>query len=288
MRIHQGFLANRSWPILATLLCLTAAAVWVFYAPDGRRDGSTVTGYALGGLSVVIVLWLSWLGVMKRRFSSSTVRRRNKVSAHVWLGLSLIVLVGLHSGFQFTWSIHTLAYVLLIIVVLSGIFGIWCYGTVPRRMNANVSSTIRGKKRPDISDTEQLELDIAEIDQRIERALQFLPDAFRKPVKLSLERTRIGGGLFSILGGSSRRCASARALKQVKALQQSSAGDGPHAPRIAELVGDLTRKAEVASSLRRDTRYRALLTLWLWLHVPMTMALVVTLIGHITLVFYYW
>ncbi|MEM0922581.1 MAG: hypothetical protein AAGI13_06010 [Pseudomonadota bacterium] len=288
MRIHQGFLANRSWPILASLLCLSAAAVWVLYAPDGRREGSTVVGYALGGLSAFIVLWLSWLGVMKRRFASSSVRRRNKVSAHIWLGLSLIVLVGLHSGFVFDYSIHTLAYLLLIIVVFSGIFGIWCYGSVPRLMNANVASCILEKRRADISDVEQLELDISEIDQRIERALQFLPDAFRAPVRQSLERTRIGGGLFSILMGSSRGCATSRALDKVRALAEGPSGDGEHRARIPDLIEDLTRKAEVAACLRRDTRYRALLTLWLWLHVPLTLALIVTVAAHIMLVFFYW
>lgn len=284
MRIHQGFLANRVWPVIAILLCLSAFAMFVFYAPEGRRNGSTVTGYTLGGLSIAIVIWLAWLGVMKRRFASSSVRRRNKVSAHVWLGLSLIVLVGLHSGWDLEYNIHSLGYVLLIIVVLSGIFGIWCYGTIPRRMNANVSQAILEKKRPDISDTEQLEMDIAEIDQRIERALQFLPDAYRGPVKLSLDRTRIGGGVFSILSGSSAGCATAKALKQIEKID--TAGTDPD--RIANLKADLRRKAEVAKVLRRDLRYRAYLTLWLWLHVPLTIALIVTLAAHVTLVFYYW
>lgn len=288
MRIHQGFLANRTWPVLAVLLCLTAAAAFLFYAPEGRRDGSTVVGYSLGGLSAAIVLWLSWLGVMKRRFASSATRRRNKVSAHVWLGLSLIVLVGLHSGFQFSWTFHTLSYLLLIIVVLSGIFGIYYYSSTPRAMNSNVSSTIIEKRHSDMSDTEQLEMDIRDIDARTERALQFLPDAFREPIRLSLEKTRIGGGFFSIIVGSSRGCATRRALKQITALRESRAADGVEGTRIEELVADLTRKAEVAACLRRDTRYRALLTLWLWIHVPITVALLATLMSHIMLVFFYW
>ncbi|MEM6933490.1 MAG: hypothetical protein AAF526_07855 [Pseudomonadota bacterium] len=288
MRIHQGFLASRTWPFVATLLCLSALAAFLFYAPEGRRDGSTIVGYTLGGVSAAIVIWLSWLGVMKRRFASSKVRRRNKVSAHVWLGLSLIVLVGLHSGFQFTWTFHTLSYVLLIIVVLSGIFGIYYYANTPRAMNSNVSAAIIEKRHPDLSDTEQLEMDIRDIDARIERALQFLPDAFRDPVRLSLERTRIGGGFFSILSGASRRCPTKLALRQVKGLQDSSSLDGAEASRIEELAADLTRKAEVADCLRRDIRYKALLTLWLWIHVPITIALLVTLLSHITLVFFYW
>lgn len=288
MRIHQGFLANRTWPILSILLCLTAAAVWVFYAPEGRRDGSTFVGYGLGGLSALIVLWLSWLGVMKRQFASSPTRRRNKVSAHVWLGLSLIVLVALHAGFQFSYNIHTLAYVLLIVVVLSGIFGIYYYAATPRAMNTNVANAIVERRHPDLSDAEQLEVDIKDIDQRTERSLQNLPDAFRDPIRQSLERTRIGGGFFSIMIGSSAGCATRKALKQVEKLQPQYSSDADVGPRVADLVADLTRKAEVAACLRRDTRYRALLTLWLWIHIPVTVALLVTLISHIVLVFFYW
>ena len=288
MRIHQGFLASRTWPLIATLICLTAIAAFLFYAPEGRRDGSTVVGYTLGALSAAIVIWLSWLGVMKRRFASSTVRRRNKVSAHVWLGLSLIVLVGLHSGFQFTWTFHSLTYVVLIVVVLSVIFGIYYYANSPRAMISNVSAAIIEKRHPDLSDTEQLEMDIRDIDTRIERSLQFLPDTFRDPIRLSVERTKIGGGFFSILSGATSRCPTKRALSQVKSLQSSSSADGSEAARVEELVADLSRKAEVADCLRRDIRYRALLTLWLWIHVPITIALLVTLLSHITLVFFYW
>ncbi|MEM8789972.1 MAG: hypothetical protein AAGE80_00040 [Pseudomonadota bacterium] len=288
MRIHQGFLANRTWPIIAFLLCASAAAIWVFYAPEGRRDGSTVVGYGLGGLSALIVLWLSWLGVMKRRFASSSVRRRNKVSAHVWLGLSLIVLVALHSGFQFSFNVHTLAYVLLVIVVLSGIFGIYFYASTPRAMNSNVASAIVEKKHPDLSDTEQLELDIRDIDQRMERSLQNLPDAFRDPIVKSRERTRIGGGLFSILLGPWVGCATRRSLSQVQKLREQFRDDPDVGPRVDDLAADLSRKADVVRCLRRDTRYKALLTLWLWIHIPITVALLVTLISHITLVFFYW
>ena len=42
------------------------------------------------------------------------------VSAHVYLGLSLIVIATLHTGFQFGWNVHTLAYALMMLVILSG------------------------------------------------------------------------------------------------------------------------------------------------------------------------
>ena len=45
-------------------------------------------------------------------------------SAHVYLGLSLIVIATLHTGFQFGWNVHTLAYALMMLVIVSGIYGI--------------------------------------------------------------------------------------------------------------------------------------------------------------------
>ena len=58
--------------------------------------------------------------------------------------------------------------------------------------------------------------------------------------------------------------------------------------RMSELVADMSRKKELAACLRRDCRYRALLKIWLWFHVPLTVALLVTLVIHVTIVFFYW
>ncbi|MEM1298133.1 MAG: hypothetical protein AAGH68_02555 [Pseudomonadota bacterium] len=288
MYVQTGFLESRFWFWAGILLSVAALAAFIFYDPPGGRDGSTIVGYGLGGLSALIVVYLAWLGVRKRRFSSSTGRRRNVVSAHVYLGLALLVTATLHTGFEFEWSVHTLGYVLLLIVVLSGIWGITVYSGLPEKMSRNLSDMIVEKKRFDMSELEQLEVDLEEVDGRLERILQFLPDDFRPAIRLSLDKTKIGGGLFSILSGSSKRCATAKAETQVRGLIDSGSYDEDVRKRLTDLVADLARKREVAACLRRDARYRAMLKIWLWFHVPLTAALVVTLIAHVTLVFFYW
>jgi hypothetical protein len=288
MYLQTGFLASRTWLWISILLSVVSIAAFVWHSPPEGRDGSTLVGYGLGGLSALIVIYLSILGIRKRRFASSTGRRRHVVSAHVFLGLALIFTATLHTGFEFEWSVHTLTYVLLMIVILSGIWGISVYTDLPDKMGRNISEMVVEKKRHDMSDLEQLEEDIEDLDRKLERSLQFLPDMFRPPVQLSLERTKIGGGLFSIISGSSRNCATAKAFKEVSALVDHRDWNEDERQRISELVADMARKRELAACLRRDGRYRAMLSLWLWFHVPLTVALLVTMVIHVTLVFFYW
>ena len=57
----------------------------------------------------------------------------------------------------------------------------------------------------------------------------------------------------------------------------------PHATSIASTVTlvDVTRVA-------RDIQYQALMEIWLYVHVPLSFALLAALIGHVVSVFFYW
>ena len=53
----------------------------------------------------------------------------------------LLVIATLHTGFHFGWNIHTLAYVLMCVVIASGVFGVFCYVRYPRLMTENRHGT---------------------------------------------------------------------------------------------------------------------------------------------------
>jgi hypothetical protein len=50
----------------------------------------------------------------------------------------------------------------------------------------------------------------------------------------------------------------------------------------------MTRKSALVDRVRRDLRYRALLEVWLYAHVPLAFALLAALIAHVVSVFYFW
>jgi hypothetical protein len=66
-------------------------------------------------------------------------------SAHVYLGLSLVVVGTLHTGFQFGWNVHTLAYVLMMLVILSGVWGISVYASLPAKLAGNRRGMTKGQ-----------------------------------------------------------------------------------------------------------------------------------------------
>ena len=131
--MHASFINHASFRYLylSLLLVVLAIAGYIWHEPPRVANGGTWLGFILGGLAAFIVLILLWLGIRKRRYRSRMGTLRGWLSAHFYLGLSLTVLATLHTGFQFHWNIHTLAYVLMILVILSGIWGSVTYCEIP-------------------------------------------------------------------------------------------------------------------------------------------------------------
>jgi len=50
--------------------------------------------------------------------------------AHVYLGLSLLVIARC-TRLHFGWNVHTLAYALMVLVIVSGMFGAAAYAILP-------------------------------------------------------------------------------------------------------------------------------------------------------------
>jgi len=55
--------------------------------------------------------------------------------------------------------------------------------------------------------------------------------------------------------------------------------------KVRTLLG---RRKSQLDQIRRHMKIRARLEVWLYLHVPMTIALLAALTAHVVSVFYYW
>jgi hypothetical protein len=278
---HESFVrhARLRWLKVAVVLDVAAIAAfwWVFIYSGTRLEhaGGTWLGYTLGTIGALIMLWLTMIGVRKRAMTSGNWSLKAWVSAHVYLGLSLIIIVTLHTGFQFGINIHTLAYVLVLLVIGSGIVGVIAYMYLPVRL-----SDVRG----DLTKKQMIET-IHALDRLILQAAQALDQAQARVVQLSLDKTIIVGSLWQRLANSYPGCGNRRAIKRLPRVQRRASGASAEA--LEKISGLLTRKQEILGTARRYARVRAMLEAWLYIHVPMTFALLAALTAHIVSVFFY-
>jgi len=272
---HESFLAHGRYRWLWWGIAITIIAVAAYSVSDvhGRPSGATFFGYASGTAGALLVAWLTALGVRKRRFNDRG-SLKGWVSAHVYLGLALLVVATLHTGFQFGWNVHTLAYALMIGVIVSGAWGVVAYVTLPRVLSSN---------RTELTEAQMLER-LRGVNARLHEVALTLDGAEAAVVRLSLDETRIGGGVFARLGVGSHRCGNRRAL----AILSSDLHKAGSPDTVTSIVALLREKEVALIQTRRHIKLRTLLDLWLRFHVPLTLALLAALVAHVVSVFFYW
>lgn len=291
----------------ASLLMIFAVMVYLFDQPATGAYGGSWLGYLFGILSALIVIVLILYGVRKH-FAPIRMERRNLLnasspqhnvpdrrkheanwlrhhgatlqgwlSAHTYLGVALIVLATLHTGFQFGWNVHTLAYALMMVVIISGCYGIYAYLRFPRLMTANMGGI-------DTFDTLLLEID--DLDKQASvKSLQFSDDICALVLK-ARQKTLIGGNLFQQLTAYQRDCPTAKAVQQLQVLGKSLKYD--QLKSFDDLYSIVAHKETLVKRARRDVMYRARMEFWLYLHAPLSIAFLTALIAHIVAIFFYW
>ncbi|WP_370338056.1 hypothetical protein [Parvularcula marina] len=275
---HISFLkhANFKWAKFALVISALAAAGYFFHDPLPRPNGGTILGYTLGTIGALLILWLTMLGIRKRRIAPGNWSLKGWTSAHVYLGLSLIVIGTLHTGFQFGWNIHTLAYGAMIVVILSGLVGIWFYAVIPEKMGRNRDELTR----------EQMVAEINAFDRQLTQQAQPLPPEISDLVKQSVQKTKVAGGVLSRLAKRAPTDATDKALEKLRRMHPNI--DGPDRQVVDQLIATLERKQTALGRARRHVRYKTMLELWLYVHVPITFLLLAALTAHIVSVFFYW
>jgi len=278
----------------ATALCVLSIALYVSQPSTLPPNGGSWQGYVLGGLSAALVLWLALLGLRKRSYRSRLGSVQGWVAAHVMLGLALLLVATLHSAFQLGWNVHSLAYVLMLLVIFSGIYGVFAYLRLPRRL----AGLHAGKRREDWLTA------LNQVDEDMRQQAQQADALTLSVVESAIDRTTLGGGVWAQVLGRDRSRMSDPAAQSAGSKTVSNSGQAalldylaarvPQARRREEsaalqaLLGLAAQRARALAVLRESVALQARLQLWLYLHIPFTVGLVGALVVHVLVVFLYW
>ena len=277
IKLSESFLAYKGYKYLkiSGVVLLITLIAYLAHDPGRAPNGGTWFGYTLGAISAGLVLFLGWFGIKKRQFMSGTDLLKGWLSAHVYLGVLVIFLSLFHSGFQLGLNLHSLLWTLLLLTVLSGMYGVFCYVRYP----AILTGSRQGLTRAEIL------LELSELDLQARDVAMGLGDEINASILRAAESTQVGGSLSKMLNVEPVDCPTKLALEFLDVADVSGA---EQEAALRKLRSVLIRKVELLRRLRTYVRAATLVRLWLYFHIPLSIGTLVALAAHVFAVFFYW
>jgi len=278
--MHENFWAYRRyfWGKLTLVSTLVLVMVYIVSSQKTSPNGGTLVGLTYGILSFLAILLLMYYGKRKRSYTSKHWSLRAWLSFHVYIGIMTLILVPLHAGFKFGFDIHTLAYVLLAIVVISGILGGILYVLLPRRFNQFGEEVTYGN-----NSDEELRRIIRQMRALAADKSQAFADICQAEIDHGVPKHHVG---WSLLWNQSATAATLASqieefegyLARIPDAEQST---------FQNLARLATQKRELENRITAQMRLQNLLEAWLYVHLPVSIIMLVVVIVHILVVFYY-
>jgi hypothetical protein len=137
MRIDR---THRGWALASTAILTISIVMYIIYAasaPEGPRGGSTI-GLIFGIVGFSFMIFAALLGARKRVPTWRLGRAQAWMRGHLWLGFLALPVILFHGGFHFGGTLTRVLMWLLIVTVVSGVFGAALQHFLPSMMTADV------------------------------------------------------------------------------------------------------------------------------------------------------
>jgi len=289
--IAKGFPANwaKSWPVAELALAIVTAA-GLAYAWRASVRGDLTAGEGLGyylGIAGSLMMLSLLLYPLRKYWSrlSSAGSVRHWFNLHVILGVAGPALVVAHSGYSLKSTNATVAMVVMLLVVASGIVGRYIYS----RMLVSTS----GK----IAELSELMADVDTLHAALGAELLHAPE-----IEAELKAFEAHAKAFrdSKLGGMRATLFLGRRIKQCQSILKSEATAIISARALRERMSNADLKQHLAAVFEHLDAYFAtvkkvttlhfferLFRLWHFLHLPLFLLLIQAALVHVVAVHLY-
>jgi hypothetical protein len=259
------------WLWVCALALIVLSAIYLLDRPIGVRYGGTKLGVIYGIIAAAGIAFLMWYGIRKRysyRRGGSTLKRW--LGPHVWIGVSLVLLVPLHSGFSLSWNVHAAPYLLMLLTVVSGIWGAYAYLRYPPQMTSRREGiTLRSS----VDQIEAISRELAALGKGKSAAFAAAASRMEIEVKPTFWRVLFGRP-FRTFG---KQDLSDLLATLPPAEYQAGLTMTEMASRRIMLANRLVAEASVVAQMR----------LWLYFHLPLSFGCAVAVAAHIFWVLFY-
>ena len=249
---------------------------YLTYSSQTIPYGGTAVGLMYGLLATILIAVLMVLGIRKRSYSSGKGTLQGWVSAHVYLGLFTLLVIPMHAGFRFGADIHTLAFILLAIVVFSGIIGVVLYMSVPSRLTEHESGL----------QSDAIDKEIGRVLSDMRFLVKDKSDALVRVYQDEIARlqTMRPMGWSLLFMNQNEDLIAQRSAELARTVTLIPSEDEATFQALSQLI---LKKTQLQAALMTQMRLRNVLQAWLYIHVPVSIAMILIVGIHIVVVFYY-
>jgi len=292
MRLTRDHAPWAAATLAVTAVAAAGYAVATAAAPYGASGGSWA-GLAFGVAALFCMLAAAFLSVRKKLLLRRIGSAQLWMKIHLWLGALTVPLVLLHSGFRIGGTLTVALMLLFAIVTLSGLFGLAAQHVIPTRMTAQVPLETATGQIDHVA--AGLRVDAYELVAAIAGVM---PDAEEERAALSREQdeqVRQPGSWKEIARQrpAQNPAPESAALRDLylQRVRPFLRGELAPAPDLfgagvsvpdewGDVLQRLTDLCEECRQLRLQQRLQRLLHAWLYVHAPLSIALLVLVALH--------
>jgi predicted membrane channel-forming protein YqfA (hemolysin III family) len=262
------------WRAIFVVLLVAVVGAYFWSARTEYPHGGSRLGLIYGTAGYALILLLAFFGIRKRWYRSRFGTLEQWLQSHIYLGILVMVILILHTGFRMHDRVAVATLILVGIVVGSGILGALLYVTLPRLLT---------EVETDLS-PEKISEELNQIAKGMARMASGKSQPFQRIHEGLMRESKPGwfAGWRLLLSPAKQKKGVSADWSNLLALVPKGEQE-----QLRQLLVDSRKRKELLIRLVLQQRYKNALESWLYIHVPFTIALLLLAIVHIAAVFYY-
>lgn len=286
--------SHRRWFVGTAFTAVLALGVYLFFyrlSPNGLTGGSRL-GMVYGIIGSLLMVFAGLLSAHRRLPRFPWLPRRSwMLKGHIWLGLLCFLFILCHSGFSWGGTLEILLWLVLGLVILSGVVGLVLQNTIPRFLSLQIAEETPYEQMPHVC-------------RLIVQKADSILDDLCGPVLIGAGGPLVatGNGLSADMKIELRQYyegeirpyllrPALHASQRHSFWQPEEAFSRLHAiPGLADARSELRELETLCLQRRqiaRQERMYHLLHAWLVVHIPLSVVLLVLGIAHAVMTVYY-
>jgi hypothetical protein len=272
---------HKKWFAATTGVAVVATAfyLWRYYFTPGGLTGGSLVGLWYGLIGSALMIYAGLLSLLRRVPSWWWIgARKTWLRGHIWLGLLSGLFILYHSGFRWGGPLELVLWVVLLLTLATGVFGLLLQQFMPRALTTRI-----GSEAP----FEQISHLCLVMRQQAESLVESVEADSKRDADVKVELRKFFDAdvrpfLSPTFNRSSRLAHPLHAqvhFARIRAMSGMS--------EVKEQLGQLETFCDERRQLGEQDRLHRWLHGWLLVHIPLSVVLLVLGLAHAVLSLYY-